>query len=114
MRRIIFRNALLFGLLLAWPAASAEPDRYDFYAHGETHAELFRRALLPGPRGAVVRTETIAPLHQYLLLKVSDLDTLQAALCADRVGKELRASVARGGVLLESAVTIGERPRRHC
>jgi S1-C subfamily serine protease len=46
--------------------------------------------------------------------KVSDLDTLQAALSADRVGKELRASVARGGVLLESAVTIGERPRRHC
>ena len=46
--------------------------------------------------------------------KVSDLDTLQAALGADRVGKELRASVARGGVLVESAVTIGERPRRHC
>lgn len=46
--------------------------------------------------------------------KVSDLDTLQAALGSDRVGKELRASVARGGVLVESAVTVGERPRRHC
>jgi S1-C subfamily serine protease len=46
--------------------------------------------------------------------KVSDLDTLQAALGGDRVGKELRASVARGGVLVQSAVTVGERPRRHC
>lgn len=46
--------------------------------------------------------------------KVSDLDTLQAALSRDRVGKQMRASVARGGVLIESAVTVGERPRRHC
>jgi S1-C subfamily serine protease len=46
--------------------------------------------------------------------KVSDLDSLQAALAGDRVGKELRAAVARGGVLIESAVTVGERPRRHC
>ena len=46
--------------------------------------------------------------------KVSDLDTLQAALAGDRVGKQLRAAVARGGVLVESAVTVGERPRRHC
>ena len=46
--------------------------------------------------------------------KVSDIDTLQAALASDRVGKELSASVARGGVLIKSAVTIGERPRRHC
>jgi len=46
--------------------------------------------------------------------KVSDLDTLQAALAGDQVGKQMRASVARGGVLVESAVTVGERPRRHC
>jgi len=46
--------------------------------------------------------------------KVSDLDSLQTVLGSDRVGKELRASVARGGVLVESAVTVGERARRHC
>ncbi|HTT13102.1 MAG TPA: trypsin-like peptidase domain-containing protein [Burkholderiaceae bacterium] len=46
--------------------------------------------------------------------KVSDIDTLQAALASDRVGRELSASVARGGVLIKSAVTVGERPRRHC
>jgi S1-C subfamily serine protease len=46
--------------------------------------------------------------------KVSDLDTLQAALGGDHVGKQLPAAVARGGVLVESAVTVGERPRRHC
>jgi S1-C subfamily serine protease len=46
--------------------------------------------------------------------KVSDLDTLQAALGGDRVGKLVRASVARGGVLVESSVTVGERPRRQC
>jgi serine protease Do len=46
--------------------------------------------------------------------KVSDLDTLQAALGSDCVGKELGASLARGGAQVESMVTVGERPRRHC
>jgi serine protease Do len=46
--------------------------------------------------------------------KVSDIDTLQAVLASDRVGKELSASVARGGILVKSAVTVGERLRRHC
>jgi S1-C subfamily serine protease len=46
--------------------------------------------------------------------KVCDLDTLQAALSGDRVGTRMRAGLARGGVLVQSAVTIGERPRRQC
>lgn len=46
--------------------------------------------------------------------KVSDLETLQAALGHERVGEKVRASVARGGVLVESSVTVGERPRRQC
>lgn len=46
--------------------------------------------------------------------KVNDADTLQAALASDHVGKQVAAKVARGGVLVESAVTVGERPRRHC
>lgn len=46
--------------------------------------------------------------------KVNDVDSLQAALAGDRVGKPMAAKVARGGVLVESAVTVGERPRRQC
>jgi len=46
--------------------------------------------------------------------KVGDLDRLHAALGPERVGTRMRAAVARGGVLVETMVTIGERPRRHC
>lgn len=46
--------------------------------------------------------------------KVSDLDHLHAALGGQRVGAQVRAAVARGGALVQGAVTIGERPRRRC
>ena len=57
-------------------AALAEPlpsvDRYSFFVHGETHAELFRRALLPGSYGAVVAYDTTLPVYQYVLLQARD------------------------------------------
>ena len=57
-------------------AARAEPtppvDRYSFFMHGETHAELFRRALLPGSYGAIVTDETALPVYQYVLLEARD------------------------------------------
>jgi hypothetical protein len=51
------------------------PDRYQFTVSSETYAELFRRALLPGPDGALVESNTLVPVHEYLRLGVRDLDT---------------------------------------
>jgi hypothetical protein len=57
-------------------AALAEPtppgDRYSFFMHGETHAALFQRALLPGSYGAIVSDETALPVYQYVLLEARD------------------------------------------
>ena len=55
--------------------ASAEPDRYELIAQSRTYAELFRRALLPGPNGALISRDTVVPLHQYLSLGARDLDS---------------------------------------
>ena len=72
------------GLVLLAPRdAAAEPDapavergdQYDLAARSETYVELFRRALLPGPSGAIVETGTAAPVHEYLSLSAHDLDT---------------------------------------
>jgi S1-C subfamily serine protease len=89
-------------------------------------AELAQKLALDPPQGLLISgiaedgpAEKAGWLIGDILLqidghKVSDLDTLQAALAGDRVGKALPATVARGGVLVETAVTVGERPRRHC
>jgi hypothetical protein len=49
-------------------------DRFEMRAYSETYAELFRRALLPGPNGALVTHATVAPVHQYASLRVDNLD----------------------------------------
>ena len=89
-------------------------------------AELAQKLKLDPPQGLLISgiaedgpAEKAGWLIGDILLelgehKVHDVDALQAALAGDRVGKPLRAAVARGGVLVESAVTVGERPRRHC
>ena len=64
--------AVLAGTMLVQARASAETtnagDVYELRAHSETHAQLFRRALLPGPNGELVTTDTAAPLRQYVSL----------------------------------------------
>lgn len=49
-------------------------DRFELSAHSETYAALFRRALLPGPSGSIVQTETVVPIYEYLSLRASRLD----------------------------------------
>jgi len=49
------------------------PDRFELTARSETYAELFQRALLPGPNGALVATNTVAPFHQYVFLRSREL-----------------------------------------
>jgi hypothetical protein len=58
-------------------AAAPQPpaDRLELVARGETYLQLFRRALLPGPNGALVESEEAAPLHQYFALDARDVDT---------------------------------------
>jgi S1-C subfamily serine protease len=43
---------------------------------------------------------------------VAGTDDVQEFLSGDRVGKSLKASLLRGGELIECAITVGERPRR--
>ncbi len=67
--------SLLAGARSASAAPRDDGDRYQFEVSSKTYAELFRRALLPGPDGALVETDTVVPVHEYLLLSVRDLDT---------------------------------------
>jgi hypothetical protein len=78
-------TALVAGmaLLAARPAAAQSPeariaepppDRFELLARAETYATFFRRALLPGPEGALVETETAAPVYEYVQLRVRNLD----------------------------------------
>ena len=46
------------------------------------------------------------PLH--------DVDDLHAALGGDRIGERIRVGLVRGGERIDSAITLGERPRSHC
>ncbi|HET9954939.1 MAG TPA: hypothetical protein VFQ61_10570 [Polyangiaceae bacterium] len=81
--RALLRCASVLGFGLASSMASGrEPkqpdaetrDTYVLRAHGETHALLFQRALLPGSRGALVSTETLLPVYQYWVLSARDID----------------------------------------
>jgi hypothetical protein len=49
---------------------------------------VFQRALQPGPAGARITTETLAPVHEYVLLRLRDVDVPWAA---DSVDVELSA-----------------------
>jgi hypothetical protein len=65
--------------LLGAGEARAAPDDVgdDHYlaVHSETRADLFRRAALPGPNGAIIGTETALPIRQSVSLSARDLDT---------------------------------------
>jgi hypothetical protein len=77
------------ALLVVFRAAHAEPpvtasgrvpgaapsDRFELLAQSETYAALFRRALLPGPSGSLVETETVAPVYEYVQVRARDLDS---------------------------------------
>lgn len=78
-------SQLLVGAWLALrplPARAQSPgtesdvnDRFELWARSETYAELFRRALLPGANGALVSSDTVAPIQQYIFVSATNLDT---------------------------------------
>jgi len=45
---------------------------------------------------------------------LQDVDDLHAALGSDRIGERIRVGLVRGGERVESAITLGERPRSRC
>jgi len=51
------------------------PHRVELSARSETYAELFRRALLPGPNGALVSSETVAPVYEYVFVRATNVAT---------------------------------------
>ncbi len=69
---------------------------FDLVASSRTYLQVYQRALLPGPGGAAVETELLAPIHEYLYLRADRLDTSWAE---DSVGFELAgwASVQPAG-----------------
>src|SRR4051794_2278189 len=53
---------------------SAAPDRYSIDARSDTYVQLFRRALQPGPNGAIVTSQTAVPIDEYLSIDARDVD----------------------------------------
>jgi hypothetical protein len=70
------------------PEEQAEADLFDVRLSAETTFQLFRRAALPGPGGALVSTLLSAPIHQSVALRVDDVDVPWQA---DSVDVELSA-----------------------
>jgi hypothetical protein len=52
-----------------------ETDRFDLRVQSATYLRFFQRALLPGPSGATVSTDTLVPAYEYASLRAADLDT---------------------------------------
>lgn len=70
------------------------PDRYNLSVHGETHATLFQRALLPGAYGAIVTDDTLLPVYQYVQLSARD-----QRIVSDGTGLDLELSAWSRGEL---------------
>src|SRR5947209_2051354 len=81
----VLPSDLLIASLLGMYAASAraEPnrgaadtrDRFELSAQSDSYVQLFRRALLPGPNGSLVASDTAAPFYEYAAFRARDLDT---------------------------------------
>ena len=56
------------------PASGARPDQAHIEARSETFLRVFQRALLPGPNGAIVDTQTLAPIYEYASVRARDVE----------------------------------------
>ncbi|HEX6765298.1 MAG TPA: hypothetical protein VF103_07460, partial [Polyangiaceae bacterium] len=88
-RVVIARVVPALSLLWALPSSAEDDrkpaarsgaddsaDRYVLDARSETYLQFFQRALLPGPNGAIVDTETAAPLTEYVTVDARNVDAL--------------------------------------
>ncbi|MDF3067277.1 MAG: hypothetical protein K0R38_2878 [Polyangiaceae bacterium] len=62
-------------VLAPTPGAGQTSDRFELQAQSQTYATLFRRALLPGPAGSLVQTETVLPVFEYVQVRARNLDS---------------------------------------
>ncbi|HEY3117852.1 MAG TPA: hypothetical protein VGK54_14005, partial [Chloroflexota bacterium] len=77
----LVRVAVACSVILAAPHAAGQSqergeksgDQFDLLIHAETRTDLFRRAVLPGPNGALT-IQTAAPVRQDFFLFARDLD----------------------------------------
>ena len=79
-RSALLAAALAFsvsGTAIAQERSTERDDRFTFLTHSETHAQLFRRALLPGTNGTTVASETALPITQYVTLSARDIDRVR-------------------------------------
>lgn len=79
IRPLAHRSLHVLALCLGASSAAAQTpdavaDRYDLRAESKTYVCWFERSLLPGAGGSQVSTETVAPVFEYLNLRVRDLD----------------------------------------
>lgn len=56
-------------------ARSSQVDRFEWTARSRLTVAGFQRALLPGPGGAIVMTDTLAPFHEALSVSAARIDT---------------------------------------
>lgn len=60
---------------LSEDANSSQTDQFELTARSRLTVAGFERALLPGPGGAIVATDTLAPFHEALSLSATRIDT---------------------------------------
>lgn len=58
-------------------------DQTHVEARSDTYLRVFQRALLPGPNGSIVETQTLAPIHEYLSVRARALDVPWSADSVD-------------------------------
>jgi hypothetical protein len=54
---------------------ATDVDQYDVTARSATYVRFFQRALVPGPGGAELSTDTLVPVYEYVYVKAIDLDS---------------------------------------
>ncbi len=78
--RVSVASCTLAVAVLAPAVARAKPppgpdaDTYSVDVRSATYLQLYQRALLPGPDGAIVKTTMPAPATEYVSLRADDID----------------------------------------
>ena len=61
---------------------------------------------------ALLLGETFQDHSGSFIFTRRDTDDIQAHLGSEKVGKDVSASILRGGALTQAVIRVGERPRR--
>lgn len=67
--------ALLQQPVFAQEGSETKRDTFEFYGRAATNMQMFQRALLPGPGGAIVNQQFMAPIHQSVSARALGVDS---------------------------------------